>query len=484
MQPLVSLLRVNKAGTQPAYLQLSMQLAGLIKKGILPAGYKLMSSRELAAGMGLNRATVVKAYDELLSQGWVESFTGNGTFVADNLPDIRSTRNLKPDEPVVNPIKTAGFHLNPMPYLDRPVLTSLPGLHLDDGFPDSGLAPLSELSRAYRTQLLTGNAYSKLGYDDTKGSFRLREQLSKYLNESRGLKTTAQNILITRGTMMAFYLVITALVQKGDHIIMGDTGWTAAYMSALNSGANLHRVRVDEHGLDIDAVERLCQKEKVRMVYITSHHHYPTTVALRADRRIKLLQLANQYGFIVFEDDYDYEFHYLNKPLMPLAGSDHQGMVLYCGSFSKSISPAFRVGFICGPEDAISHLATLRRVIDRQGDLMLENAIAELLEFGLVQRHLRKSMRVYKQRRDVFCELLTNNIGGKIEFKIPDGGLAIWAKFDPVIDLPELAKKARQRGLTLSDGTGFGVPHHTRLGFASSNQQELEESVDILSKII
>ena len=234
------------------------------------------------------------------------------------------------------------------------------------------------------------------------------------------------------------------------------------------------------------------RQQPVRMVYVTSHHHYPTTVALRADRRINLLKLAEKYGFIIFEDDYDCDFHYLSKPLMPLAGADPTGMVMYCGSFTKTISPAFRVGFLVGPADVIAYLGKLRRIIDRQGDHMLENAMAELLHNGVIQRHLRKSVRVYKQRRDIFCDLMKTHLGNHVQFQVPDGGMAVWTQFNADIDLTRVAAKALEKNLYMASpvipkpGTGDErtFSNAIRLGFASSNQQELEESVEIIKKIL
>jgi GntR family transcriptional regulator / MocR family aminotransferase len=488
MNVLSTLISPEKGGRQPVYIQIANQLMSLIKDGTLQPGYRLLSTRQLAGVLKVHRRTVVQAYDELLAQGWLESHTGNGTFVAKNLPEIRPVPFSLQELPDKDPLKKAGFQFEKPVHLDRPVLKTGSGLHLDDGFPDPRLAPLEELSRAYRSQLLHGNAYSRLGYGETSGSNWLRQELSTHLNETRGLKTSAANILIVRGMIMGMYLSVTSLVRPGDVVIMDSPGWFGASMNFTQAGAKVCHVPVDEHGMDIDAVEALCLKQPVRMVYVTSHHQYPTTVALRPDRRIKLLKLAEKHGFVIFEDDYDYDFHYLSKPLLPLFGADQAGMVLYCGSFTKTISPAFRIGYLVGPEDVIAHLASLRRIIDRQGDVMLENAIAELLQTGVIQRHLRKSVRVYKQRRDLFCELLKTELSNHIDFEIPDGGMAVWARFDPAIDIPALAAKAAQKDLYFSNGKVAGYPatfrNYIRLGFASSDSGELEESVKIIRNLL
>ncbi|WP_369804166.1 PLP-dependent aminotransferase family protein [Siphonobacter sp. SORGH_AS_0500] len=180
-------------------------------------------------------------------------------------------------------------------------------------------------------------------------------------------------------------------MKPGDYVALDSMSWSGSTLNLEQAGARLLSVPVDEHGLQVEVLAELCQQYPIRMLYLTSHHHYPTTVALKAERRMKLMSLSRQYGFLIFEDDYDFDFHYEQKPLFPLASVDTSGMVMYCGSFTKTIAPAFRVGYLVGPEDAIRHLSRLRRIIDRQGDMMLENALAQLLEEGLIQRHLRKA---------------------------------------------------------------------------------------------
>lgn len=486
--PIFSLLYLDKQDKQPVYLQLANQLMGLIRTGPLNAGQRLPSSREMSEMLQVHRKTVVRAYDELLAQGWLESHTGSGTFVARHLPRTELQTLTDNKSTSVNPQRTAGFSFTVAPHLERPVLKASSNLHLDDGFPDSRLAPVEELTRNYRSQMLHGNPYVRLGYGDTTGASRLRQELSAYLNETRGLHTTAENILIVRGTIMGFFLVATGLVAKGDHVVSGNMSWGGASANFIQAGAQLHTMPVDEYGMDTDALEQLCRQKKIRMVYVTPHHHYPTTVVLRADRRLQLLRLSEKYGFIIFEDDYDYDFHYLSKPLAPLASADKAGMVLYGGSFTKAISPAFRVGYLVGSENVIHYLAKVRRIVDRQGDLMLENAFAELLHTGVIHRHLRKSLRLYRERRDLFCELLRTELGNDVSFQVPVGGMAVWTGFDRRIDLEKLAEKAQLKGLYMYDGQSFNKAdptlNHTRLGFASSSPSELEQAVGIIKKII
>ena len=488
MQALSTLILIEKDSLQPVYLQIANQLMVFIKDGNLQAGHRLPSTRQMSDWLQVHRKTVIQAYDELLAQGWLESRTGSGTYVAKHLPEIHPRSLLNGSGNHFNPVQTAGFEFEAMPHLEKPAIWSKHKFHLDDGFPDSRLAPLEELARAYRTQLLTGNPYERLGYGDTMGALWLRKVLADYLNDTRGLKVTPENVLITRGTVMGLYLSCTAFVKSGDAVVVGELNYNGANMSFLQRGANLIKIPVDENGIVVEELAAICRKQKVRMVYVTSHHFYPTTTALRADRRIELLRLAEQYGFIIFEDDYDYDFHYLSKPLLPLASADKAGMVIYCGSFTKTISPAFRVGYVVASENVIRHLARLRRIVDRQGDILLENAIAELLQNGIIQRYLRKSVRTYRQRRDVFCELLKTHLSDYIQFQVPVGGMAVWTHFDPDINLNVLTQKALQHELYFSPGfrneEGKPILNATRLGFASSTPEELACCVDILRKVL
>jgi len=488
MQPLFStLITIDKQAKQPVYLQIANRLMELVREGNLQPGYRLPGSRQLAELLNINRQTVVQAYDELLAQGWLESRTGSGTFVTAHLPIAQRQQLAAGQTSPFNAALTAGFTFKKTPHLQRSIVQNKSKLHLDDGFPDARFAPLEELHRAYRSQLLEGDPYVRLGYGDNLGSKWLRQVLAGYLNETRCLKITWRNIIITRGTVMGVYLACTSFLQPGDNVVTGTISWGGASMNFQQAGANIIKIQADEHGLLIDELESLCRKVTIRMVYVTSHHHYPTTVALRADRRLQLLNLAKQYGFIIFEDDYDYDFHYLSKPLAPLASADTAGMVLYCGSFTKTVSPAFRVGYLVASEDAITQLGLLRRIIDRQGDTMLENAMAQLLQAGSIQRQIRKALKSYRQRRDIFCQLLTQHLGDVVKFNMPDGGMAVWAQFDPKIDLVKLSEKALAKGLHMP--VGLWKDEETklnafRLGFASSTPEELEQCVEILAGII
>ncbi|HWV68897.1 PLP-dependent aminotransferase family protein [Chitinophaga sp.] len=474
---------IDHRAERPVYLQLSDAILTLVKNGKLAAGEKLPGSRDVAGILHINRITVNKAFEELAMQGWLESAVGKGTFVSSHITDHEPKKLGK--RLSANAYKRAGFHITSVNYLSAIPDITIPELHLDDGYPDPRLAPLKELYRAYRNQLTRSGLYRKFGsYGNPAGSTYYRQSMSDYLNTSRGLKTTARNILSVRGTLMGINLVCNALIAPGDVVISGIPGWRRVEHNFIHARAKHIGIPVDENGLVVEELKKICRKKKVRMVYVTPHHHYPTTVSLRIDRRLELLRLANEHGFIILEDDYDFDFHYRHRPLLPLASADENGMVIYCGSFSKSFSPAFRMGYLVAAENLIEHLAKVRVLQDRQGDHILDNAIADIINDGTIQRYLRKTLQVYEQRRDLFCSLLQQELQDRVQFNIPEGGMSVWTVMNRSINLDELVKKAYQKGLLLSDGDINKYPNldnnAIRLGFASSTSEELIRSMEIL----
>lgn len=480
MLPYSTLISLDKTSKTPIFLQIAAALIEHIRRGIIPSGARLPGTRSMADALCLHRKTVVAAYEELLAQGWIETSNSRGTFVSQKLPEIKPVSFHRHTQPAPN---KPGFSFEADPLLQLPIVKSSNALAFNDGFPDVRIAPWDALSRAYRTALRQGFRKNLLFYGETTGEPTLRAAMTDYLHESRGLPIGMENVLITRGTMMAIHLAVQCIVKPGEVVVVGEVSYTSCNLIIRQGGATLMTVPVDEHSIDVEAIGRLCQKTPVRMVYVTPHHQHPTTVIMPAERRLRLLQLAREYGFCILEDDYDYDFHYNSNPILPLAAADTHKNVIYVGSLSKVFSPALRVGYVVGPAEVIDAMANLRRIIDRQGDNLLEAAVAALFRDGEMQRHLKKAQKIYHRRRDLFCDLLTHELGDVVEFSKPTGGLAVWAKFDQRLPLPELARKSREKGLWISDGLHYGSKiNATRLGFAAVDEAEIEKGMGILKK--
>ncbi len=477
---------MQKDGDTPVYLQIANSVIQEMRKGRVGPGLKLPGTRQMAEMLQVHRKTIVRAYEELDAQGWIEMHPSKGTFTSKEIPETKARRFSNNQHQNAFPA-TTGYTVKVNTTLRTPALPLRHIIGFHDG-PDMRLIPADELGRAYKSVLSRHTYLKYMSYVETPGVQKFRQVLSDYLNATRGLQTTFENILVTRGAQMALYLLSTVLFAKGDTIIVGDTNYYYADHVFIQAGMQLTRVKVDEYGMDVDAVEKVCQRKKIKALYITSHHHYPTTVTLSAARRIKLLSLAEKYGFIIIEDDYDYDFHYLSSPMLPLVSADTKGMVIYIGTLSKTVAPAIRTGYVVAPQNLILELSRIRQLVDVQGDPIMELALVDLFEEGHIKRHMKKALLAYHKRRDFLCGLLKDKLSDMIDFKIPDGGLAIWAKFNRSIPLPTLAEKLKAQGLILSNGlihnTSAVLMNATRMGFGWMNEQEAEQAVDLLVKTI
>lgn len=480
--PFKSVIRIDRGLDRPVYLQIAHQMINAIQRGVLLAGIQLPGTRSLAEDLGLHRKTVIAAYDELDAQGWTEIRPNKGTFVRNKAPEeVIPLKSYDQAFLTSYPAKT-GFSFKQSMLLDSADVETGSRLEFNDGLPDIRLLPLGRLSKVYGGILKSKTNYRHFGYSHVEGNVHFRESLATYLNNTRGLHVTKSNILTTRGIHMSIYMASSMLIAPGDLVIVGDLSYYLANMCFQQCGGKIISVPVDADGISVEAIRELCKKKKIRMLYLTPHHHYPTTVTLSAERRVELLQLAAAYGFIILEDDYDYDFHYNGNPVLPLASADTEGMVVYIGSFCKSLAPGFRSGYLVAPENLIREMAKFRRLVDRQGDMLMEQALAELLDEKEIQRHLKKAVKTYQERRDTFTELLQTHMPEDVSFFSPPGGLSVWTKWNPRLNLMRISKNCLKRNLYLPQELLYQTEHFTamRLGFGNLTTAELTEAVSIL----
>ncbi|GAA4114720.1 PLP-dependent aminotransferase family protein [Aquimarina addita] len=483
--PFKSNIVLDRTSQRHLYLQLCDQIIGFIKSGKLAPSIKLPGSRKLSEDLNIHRKTVVAAYEELIAQGWIESLPAKGTFISNDLPII-DPKKITHNSSSKFTNDRAAFSFDKRPHLVREAVEK-DGctLKIDDGVPDHRLAPIDDIARIYRA-ITKKNHYQQLfAYGDVQGNTQLRQALVLYLNETRGLKISEDRILITRGSQMGIYLTSQLLLSDKKIIITGNTNYMTADNTFTDAGGIIKRVAVDSMGINTNEVETLCKQTKISAVYVTSHHHHPTTVTLSAERRMHLLALARTYSFAIIEDDYDYDFHYNNAPILPLASNDYDGNVIYIGGFTKIIAPALRIGYMIAPKDVIDEAARLRRIIDRQGDTILEQTITRMLTNGDVQRHSTKVLKIYRQRRDLFCTLLREKLSNYLDFEIPKGGMAVWVRLRKEYSWDLVITKAATLKLHINpewkrydnDTSGH---NGIRMGFASLNQEEIVDAIDRL----
>jgi GntR family transcriptional regulator/MocR family aminotransferase len=479
--PYQSFISIDRLSDVSVYLQISNQLINAIQRGYLPFGTKLPGTRKLSSLLEVHRNTIVSVYDELLAQGWIEIFPNKGTFVIGKEQNTTTVQTFRQNN-LENYPRETGFSFKTSNILDNPFEHSDCDYIFNDGIPDIRLTQVDQYSGIY-SSILKRKAH-KIGQYNYDGSEFFKQNLSQYLNLSRGLPISKNNLLITRSTEMSMYIVSEILLSQDDTVLVGALSYFSVNMIFQRTGVNILTVSIDEEGINVEEVRKICEKQKIRMLYLTPHHHYPTTVTLSVKRRLELLNLSQEFGFIILEDDYDYDFHYDKSPILPLASADTKGMVVYIGSFGKLLAPGFRTGFIVAPENLMAEMRKYLGIIDRQGDILMEHVLGEMIAEGEINRYLKKSLKIYKERRNHFAALLKHHLEEFIDFKIPSGGLAFWTEWKTPVNLMQLSRNCAQNNLFIPKTLLYQNKNLTalRLGFGNFSIHEMEKAIEILSK--
>jgi GntR family transcriptional regulator/MocR family aminotransferase len=469
---------LDPARELPIFLQLAGAIADDIRQGRLRPGDVLPGSRELAARLGVNRNTVVASYDELAAEGLVRTRAGGGTFIAEPPPQPPAAPAADRDRPTYA-----------LPPLVLPPVAPAPaaGLLMLHGAPDTRLFPARVLARAFRRAIeLRGRAL--LATTHPAGHMRLRVELAAMLARTRALSVTPDNLLITRSIEQAIDLVARTLIAPGDAVAVEAFGYPPAWSVLRLAGARLLPVAVDGDGLDVDALEALLREQPLRAVFLTPHHQFPTTTVMSLQRRQRLAELALRHGFAIIEDDYDHEFHYEGRPILPIAAGSGGANAIYVGSLSHLLAPGVSTGFVVAPPAMAARLLSLRAASDARGDAAMECALAELFEDGELLRHARRMRQVYASRRDAMADALRRHLGGALRFSLPKGGLGLWASADRGIDVARWSRDAQSEGVLFFDAARYDFRQQSgpymRLGFSYHDAAELDEAVRRMAKAL
>lgn len=468
---------IEKSNSTAVYIQIAQQIINAIQRGYLVEGTSLPGTRIFSTLLQINRNTVVAVYDELASQGWVEIIANKGTFV---LVPEQKRANIKarftPIGNVNNYSKTTGFPFQSAFHLSSTQEISKAKYVLNDGLPDLKLHPIHEFSKWYGTSMKRKSLISKWNQTSKTKYSVFENQLCNYLNATRGFHIQPNNLISTRSTEMSLYIISQLIIRSKDIVLVGNLSNYAANMIFQQAGANIKTIPVDEHGLDVDFIKNNFEKGEIRCVYTCANRDYPTTVSLSPERRLKLLQLASLYKFAIIEDDFDFDFQFDGSAMLPMASSDANGMVIYLGKLGQSLFPSFQIGFVVAPENLISEAKNYLQMLDKQGDLIQEQMLSELIYEGEIHRLLKKNILVYKKRRDYLCHILPQYFNEQAKWTKPSGGLAIWLQFQTNISLVQLAEEAEKNDLFLPKTILYQDKKTCaiRFGFGHLNEDEIE----------
>ncbi|MBD8150441.1 PLP-dependent aminotransferase family protein [Pseudomonas fluorescens] len=481
------LLKLDADSPHASYRKIAEGLVTAIVEGRLPPGTLLPGTREMAQLLDVNRKTVILAYEEALTKGWLISEPRRGTFVNAQL----------------TPKQLPGHALQSFapPILAQPVVpyfahnaqvTALQHRHdalfFDNGTSDHRLLPQAVLHRYYRNALRNSFASNTLRYGSEGTGYHLRCALAEMLRSNRGLAANAENICLTQGTQMSLYLSASLLIKPGDVVLVERLSYPPAWEIFRQLGAHLVTVDMDEEGCRTDQIDRLCREHTVRMIYVTPHHQFPTTVSLHAARRQQLLTLAALHDFCIIEEDYDHEFHFNGRPYLPLASDRSQRHVIYIGSLSKALGSTFRCSYIVAPAEVVEALHRNAALMLGDADAVAQKMLADLINEGELKKHLRRVSKEYRGRRETLQTCLQASLGDRIQVREPEGGLALWVRFEAEIDVDRMVKTALGHGLVVRSGRQFSPtsqPENAlRLGFASLNQEEIRQATLRLAQAV
>lgn len=431
--------------------QLYRQVRAAILAGRLPAGQPLPPTRELAGDLGIARNTVSMAYDRLAAEGFLTARPGVGTFVADGLAqdgppgDDGDQVALAPRAVWAGLPEAADLAAADAEYDFRP------------GVPDATLFPYAAWRRVTARQL-RASAVGTGAHIASAGHPALRAAIARHVAVARGVPASADDVIVTSGSQQAVDLLARVLLAPGDVVAVEDPGYPLPRKLLTASGFSVVPVPVDGDGLVVGALP-----DAARLVYVTPSHQFPLGPSMSLGRRLALLEWARRTGALIVEDDYDSEFRFAGRPFEPLAGLGAAGHVAYVGSFSKTLLPTLRLGFVVAPRSLRDAMHKAKQLLDWHTAVPAQAALAELIDEGLFARHLKAMRRVYARRHHLVTSLLRRDFAGLLEPVPSLVGLHVTALLtDPSADDIEVAARARTAGVEVLALSPLAVTHPVR----------------------
>ncbi|WP_255373787.1 PLP-dependent aminotransferase family protein [[Flexibacter] sp. ATCC 35103] len=479
--PFKSFIQLKPEDTTAIYLQIVFEFIKAIQIGLLPEGTKLPGTRILCKLLEVNRNTLIKAFQDLELQGWIEILPNRGTFILSEKQQ-KNKAEFSSDDTIFLSKANTGFTFKHSAILEDPKEVSILPHQFNDGLPDLRLVQTDVLARLYVSKLKNQKSTKTWEQIQAQSHLNFKTQFSNFLNVTRGIRISTSNLLTTSSHEISLYLVTKLLISPGDKVVVASPGYYISNMTLSDSGAQIITIPVDKNGIDTEHLKQICEQHTIRILYLTSNYHYPTTTSLSAKRRMEVLELANRYGFVIIEDDYDFDFHYDNNPVLPLAALDSNERVVYIGSFGRSLPAGFGYGFIAATADFIKELEKHQNILEPGIDVIKEQVLTDWIKEGEVHRLSKKNKKIYKERRDYFVTLLKENLKGKIKFNVPVRGLAIWVEWLDNFNLIKLQKQCASNGLFLPKTILYQTKNltATRLGFGHLDPKEMENAITIL----
>ncbi len=468
----------------PIYRQLDASLRRLILDGTLEPRQKLPSTRELARELGVSRITVKSVYEQLVAEGYAQSRTGAGTFIAEGLdfeasPKMRLPRHKArvPDIEISDRARSIMSSKASMRHgQTEPFRPGVPAL---DRFP-------VKIWNKYMLDAMSRDERHHLSYGQVNGSTALRRSIARHLTDARGMQVEADQIVITSGAQQAFVLIAFVLLNKDDTVWYENPGHIAGRDVMQIMGARVVPVPIDAEGLDINyAVEKY---PKPAIIFTTPSHQQPLGTTMSLVRRLALLNYAHENDAWVIEDDYDSEFRYRGRPLPALSALDSERRVFYVGTFSKSMFAAIRTGYIVVPPALVETFAKARNLLGQSSSAVVEEALSQFMNDGRFVEHIRKMRRIYRDRRDVLFECLMNDCADTLEPQSTDAGMHMLAWLKNDLDDLTVHRALLKQGIESLPLSVYCIEPLDRsgivLGFSSADERRIPKLVKRMATVL
>ncbi len=470
-------LHVSLAGRGDLADRIYRQLLDAILDGRLRRGERLPPTRELARRLAVSRNTVTAAYDRLTADGFLTSQVGAGTFVCSE-PVSRYRSRTAPrggvrPRPLWRAIDPADAEDSAESEFDFQV-----------GIPDSGLFPLETWRRLVAGELRS-SAIRSTGYDLAAGHPGLRAAIARYVGVSRSVRASAEDVLVTQGAQQALDIVGRVLIEPGACVAVEEPGYQHARLLFRSLGARVVGVPVDDEGIDVSAIPN-----GARLVYTTPSHQFPLGTPMSLGRRAALLEWAERHRAAIIEDDYDSEFRFSDRPLEPLQSLDRNGHVIYVGSFSKTMLPLLRVGFLVAPASLQTALRSAKQLTDRHGEFSTQAALARFIDDGHLARHVRLAKRKYAARHGHIASRLESDFAQWLDVVPSSAGLHLCTRVAAGVslDVAGVVRQARDAGVRVENLALFcansPAQHGLVIGYGAIAPERIDEGLGRLAAII
>ena len=467
---------------EPLFRQVYTGLRQAILTGTFRAGDRLPSTRDLAEQLGISRTVVVLAYDQLLAEGFVVGKTGSGTYVPEGVTGPRSSRADKSAQ--VRLSRFGGFAAATGPAVIFP--RKPPSVLRYDfayGRSDVECFPLEQWRRMLQRRARK-MSISDLDYGPAQGTEALRAAISAHLRRSRAVACDPSQVIVVNGSQQALDLVARVLIEPGDRVVIEDPSYQGAKEVLRAAGARLHAIAVDSDGLNPEALP-----DSARIAFVTPSHQFPTGAILPLARRQALLQWAKRRNAVVVEDDYDGEFRYDGKPLESLQGLDTEGRVLYIGTFSRTIFSALRIGYLIVPKSLIAAFTAAKWLCDRHTPTLEQQTLAEFIESGMYERHLRRVRRKNAAARAALLQAVQRYLGDRVDVTGDGAGahIVVWPRKRSVME-DSIVAAAAERGVGIYGVAPYFLKRPSRpgflLGYSRMREAEIREGVRRLASLL